>query len=119
MTAENWIKIKAILHETLNLAPAEREDFLEKSGLSVDEQAEVKSLLEFEEESEKFMSVSASGLTGELIFEEEERKNSLAGQRVGIYEIRQELGLGGMGEVYLAERADGIFTLRVALKMLK
>ena len=119
MTAENWVKIKAVLQETLSLAPTEREDFLESSGLSEVDKAEVKSLLAFELESEKFMSVSASSLTGELIFEEEERKNSLAGQKIGIYEIRRELGLGGMGAVYLAERADGKFTQRVAIKMLK
>ena len=119
MKTESWLKIKETLLDALSLKPFEREEFLEKSGLSPVEKAEIKSLLAFEEESEKFMSVSASGLTGELIFEEEERKNSLAGQRVGIYEIRHEIGLGGMGAVYLAARADGKFTQSVALKMLK
>src|SRR5690348_1701333 len=102
MTAENWLKIKEILHEALSLKPFEREAFLEKSGLTAGEKAEIKSLLEVEAETEEFMSVSAGGFTGELIFEEEARKSALVGQRIGIYEISRELGLGGMGAVYLA-----------------
>ncbi len=39
-------------------------------------------------------------------------------QRVGAYRIRTELGRGGMSIVYLAERADGAFDQRVALKFL-
>src|SRR5262245_14831735 len=119
MTAENWLKIKGVLQEILSLQQSERDDFLESSGLSADEKAEIRSLLEFEEESESIMSVSAGGLTGEMIIEEEARKHSPAGQKIGIYEIKRELGLGGMGAVYLAERADGKFTQCVALKMLK
>ena len=41
------------------------------------------------------------------------------GERLGAYEIVRELGHGGMGAVYLAERADGQFEKRVAIKVLK
>jgi serine/threonine-protein kinase len=41
------------------------------------------------------------------------------GARIGPYRILQELGRGGMGAVYLAERDDGSFTQRVALKLIK
>jgi serine/threonine protein kinase len=37
--------------------------------------------------------------------------------RVGVYRLRGILGQGGMGVVYLAERADGEFTMPVALKV--
>jgi len=40
------------------------------------------------------------------------------GQRVGPYALRALLGRGGMGSVYLAERADGGFEQTVALKLL-
>ena len=42
---------------------------------------------------------------------------SMAGRRVGAYRIVRSLGSGGMGEVFLAERADGELRARVALKV--
>ena len=41
------------------------------------------------------------------------------GERIGAYELLNELGRGGMGAVYLARRADGQFEKRVAIKILK
>jgi serine/threonine protein kinase/Tfp pilus assembly protein PilF len=41
------------------------------------------------------------------------------GERMGAYALVKELGRGGMGSVYLAERADGQFEKRVAIKVLK
>ena len=39
------------------------------------------------------------------------------GATVGPYRLLQKLGAGGMGEVWLAERADGLLTRRIALKL--
>jgi serine/threonine protein kinase/tetratricopeptide (TPR) repeat protein len=44
---------------------------------------------------------------------------SWAGRRVGPYNVVREIGRGGMGAVYLAERADGQYRQRVALKLIK
>ena len=41
------------------------------------------------------------------------------GSVVGAYRISHEIGRGGMGVVYLAERADGQFKQRVSLKMIR
>lgn len=38
------------------------------------------------------------------------------GQRIGPYVLLERLGQGGMGEVFLAERADGAFDREVAVK---
>ncbi len=40
-----------------------------------------------------------------------------SGQRIGPYRLIKELGRGGMGVVWLAERADGQHSRQVALKM--
>lgn len=39
------------------------------------------------------------------------------GERVGLYRLLREIGRGGMGSVWLAERADGTFERQVALKL--
>ena len=46
-------------------------------------------------------------------------ESSPAGRRIGAYVVTRELGRGGMGAVYLADRADGQFEKRVAIKVLK
>jgi len=42
-----------------------------------------------------------------------------SGARVGAYRLVRVIGRGGMGTVYLAERADGQFEQRVALKLVR
>jgi serine/threonine-protein kinase len=43
--------------------------------------------------------------------------SSVKGERIGPYRVVSTLGAGGMGEVYLAERADAEFEQRVAIKV--
>jgi serine/threonine-protein kinase len=41
------------------------------------------------------------------------------GQRVGVWRVAREIGCGGMGTVYLVERADGQFEQKGALKLVR
>lgn len=43
----------------------------------------------------------------------------LAGQRIGAWQLLHPLGVGGMGEVWLADRADGLYQTRAAIKLLR
>jgi serine/threonine protein kinase len=43
----------------------------------------------------------------------------LEGRQIGPYEILRQIGLGGMGTVYLAARADQAFRRRVAIKIIR
>jgi serine/threonine protein kinase len=45
--------------------------------------------------------------------------SSLVGQTVGAYMLLNSIGQGGMGDVWLAERSDGRFEKRVAVKLLR
>src|SRR5204863_9694351 len=47
------------------------------------------------------------------------QEDPLVGRRVGSYRVVREVGRGGMGAVYLAERADSAFHKRVAVKVVK
>ncbi|HLM59728.1 MAG TPA: serine/threonine-protein kinase, partial [Pyrinomonadaceae bacterium] len=119
MKAENWKNIKDVLLEALKLDSSQRWAYLEKANISDETREEVKSLLAFEEESEDLMRLSAVEFSKDFFGSDGDRKNVLLGQRIGVYEIARELGQGGMGAVYLAERTDGKFKQKVALKLLK
>src|SRR4030088_3392345 len=43
--------------------------------------------------------------------------STMTGDRIGPYRVLRTLGVGGMGEVYLAERADAEFDQKVAIKV--
>ena len=45
--------------------------------------------------------------------------DAFLGRRIGVFELKREIGRGGMGAVYLAERTDGEFRQQVAIKLIK
>ncbi len=49
----------------------------------------------------------------------DEQGTTARDRRIGPYRVVKELGRGGMGVVYLAERSDGQFRRRVAVKLLR
>ncbi len=119
MEADDWKKIKEVLLEVLELDPGKRAGYLARTDISAFARSEVESLLALESEAEDFMSLPAGDFTRDILTGREPRGGTLAGQRVGDYEIVSELGVGGMGAVYLARRADGKFEQQVAVKMLR
>lgn len=118
MTSENWAKVKEIFHAALELPKNEREEFIESAcGTDKNLLTEVNSLFEAHEESENFIESPALAPVTELV--EETKDFSRIGQIIGAYKIIGEIGKGGMGAVYLAERADKTFEKKVAVKLIK
>ena len=63
-------------------------------------------------ETDEFMRAPAG-----LVLDEPEEPADAAGDVVGAYRLISELGTGGMGTVWLAERIDGELRRQVALKL--
>ncbi len=118
MNAETWDQVKDILNDVLEVEPDGRRAFLERSDASPEIIAEVESLLSCETAATGLMDAPAIAFAQSFL-DDDEHDGALIGQSVGAYKIVRELGYGGMGAVYLAERADGKFEQRVALKLLK
>ena len=80
--------------------------------------AELRSLLDAADKAQGFLSRSprpcASTRTEPAAVMPE-----IIGQHIGPYRVERALGHGGMGTVYLAERADGQYRQQVALKLIQ
>lgn len=118
MQSQNWKKVNAVLREVFELEPGERQNYLDNLVVETEIRNEVETLLAFEERAENWSPPTALELSKSL-FADEESENQLIGQKIGVYEITEEIGFGGMGAVYLATRTDGKFSQRVALKLLR
>lgn len=105
MTPKEWIRIKAIFDECLDLEPEERRRYLDTHCGEAETRREVESLLESYDQAGTFIE--------RPVLEE-----PVAGRRIGAWEIVEEIGEGGIGRVYRAGRA-GEFEQIAALKLLK
>ena len=115
-----WDRLKIILGEALEQnSSAARIALVERRcGQNTDLLEEAESLLAEAEAllSERTDSFEDCAQNAASTFWQEGPPRS--GERVGAYVIVRELGRGGMGTVFLAERADGQFEKQVAIKIL-
>jgi serine/threonine-protein kinase len=115
VTPERWQQIKIVLAGALDREDGDRTVFLD--GVcreDADLRREVESLLATERELGDFIEIPVF-----RIHPEGAGPPLAVGQRIGSYRIVREVGRGGMGSVYLAERADQEFEQRVALKVVR
>jgi tetratricopeptide (TPR) repeat protein len=111
-TTERWRVLSPYLDQALDLEIEEREPWLASLRLADPALAtDLQGLLDDRE------ALNESGFlegTADVV----PPPPSLAGLRVGAYTLVSPIGRGGMGTVWLAERSDGRFTRRAAVKLL-
>jgi eukaryotic-like serine/threonine-protein kinase len=112
---ERWRQIDQLFHLALDKQSDERELFLAEFCAG-DEvlQKEVQELILSHEQAEEFIESPASDLAAEVLGKGQ--AGLKLGDKIGPYEIQSVLGIGGMGEVYLA--SDTRLGRQVALKIL-
>jgi len=132
MTPERWQKIESVFQSAVEIDEQEREAFL-VAACAGDEDlaAEVNKLLVDLKSADRFietpvwsdsslLSTTAKKMFSDSIGRAEKRGAfNYTGRQIGPYRLERELGRGGMGAVYLAERTDGEFRQRVAVKLIK
>jgi serine/threonine protein kinase len=94
MQNAEWIKIKEVFNQTLDLPFCERESFLQNFDEPI--QTEVRNLIESDEQADEFIEQPAAvefGISQDVNIE----------QVIDDYRVIGLLGEGGMGNVYLAE----------------
>ncbi|MEP6569510.1 MAG: serine/threonine-protein kinase [Acidobacteriota bacterium] len=118
MASTDWQQIEIVFQAALDVHESERAEWLTQHyGHDGELVREVESLLAAESKSSDFLS--KSDLPKAVSFLLNESEASRTGQRLGPYKILKEIGRGGMGTVYLAERADEQFEKLVAIKLLR
>lgn len=114
----DWAEVEPLLDAALDLAPSEREAYLDQvCATRPDLRRALSRLLDADTRAAALLD---RDLPGELVQALERalpEQSFPPGTRIGPYRVLSSLGGGGMGTVLLAERADGQYRQQVAIKL--
>ncbi len=117
MNPERWDKLQAVFNEVVEHPVDARAAALEAACGTDDElRREVEELLVIDQGSGDTLRDAIGGAVADVV---DGQRSKLLGAVIGAYRITRILGHGGMGTVFLGERADKQFKQRVAIKLVE
>jgi len=120
---DRWARVESIVDRALDLAPDRRAAFVRDAcGDDAELRSAVEQWLAACDAPTSFPHSPAAIFAAPLIEAEAAAAadpDATGAFRIGPYRLIRELGRGGMGTVFLAERDDGQFDRRVALKLMR
>lgn len=112
---DRWGQLEPLLDQALDLSPEERPAWLEALRHRAPADAEALQALLAESETSWLGAHHRARSLGDLV---PSIPTPVQGTMLGPWRLERPLGAGGMGTVWLATRADGLFTGQVAVKLL-
>lgn len=120
-SGQSWADVKAIFEGALTLESSEWSAFLDlRCGSNDNLRREVESLLDAHSTDSEFLEEPLQILNGIVEVDPPKTPDGVEpGMRIGAYQLVREIGKGGMGAVYRANRADQEFEQEVAIKVIR
>lgn len=111
-------QIRELFDAAIEMPSEERAIYLATATIEESLREEVHRLIASSKVAPDFLSRERwlGGLFGGL---ETQPPALMEGRRIGPYQVIRELGVGGMGTVYLAHRADEVYEKQVAIKLVR
>ncbi|HSC05709.1 MAG TPA: serine/threonine-protein kinase [Steroidobacteraceae bacterium] len=117
MNPDRWARFQDAFHRLVDCPVAERPQMLQLvCGDDAELRGELEAMLASDTVGEERLR---QAIGGAVVHAVEGQRNRHIGAVLGPYRIIGVLGHGGMGTVYLAQRADHQFEQRVAIKMVE
>ncbi len=119
MNPERWQQVRTVLDQAIALGVDQRSAFLDSACAGdVELRSEVESLLRSHNEAGSVF-LSRSPIDLKAIPDSSRDQFAKLGRKIGVYQLVEQIGQGGMGEVYRAVRADGQYDKQVAIKFVR
>jgi len=118
MTPERWARIEALFIAALEMPAEVRDAWLADQTVDATLLTDVRALLRADAgQGDRLINEAIAGAAASLAADVS--PEPITGMLVGPYRLIREIGRGGMGTVYLAERSDEAYQAKVAIKFVR
>jgi serine/threonine-protein kinase len=122
ISASEWSLILSSFDQLVDLSHAEQATYLSKNELSAAAKKMLEKMLKARDVPhilDTTIDPLVADLLGAEVVKDQANPDDIIGRKFGAWQVTGTLASGGMGHVFLAERADGQFEKQVALKIIK